>query len=227
LDRKLSNSARIAKRQTVIEHQRRRPPGDDFSVSETGAGGQGHTIHTDPEVSQLEFEIIDESELTNDDDDAAKVEHHRSAAPVTLSNLTDNLRISTATNGSSGASLRGRSGHGSSNGSQHLQIPNNSNASRKRQYLNELSALELFIVKHLAVLMLAPVVSDYFTPEELLDLIGQRKQTLWGRFVKGLKTDKKKSKGKKSVRVGVIGGESSLLFFSLKLKTMIFLLWCV
>ncbi|KAF9907636.1 hypothetical protein EC991_010756 [Linnemannia zychae] len=194
LDRKLSNSARIARRQTVIEHQRRRPPGDDYSVSEEGVGGQGHTIHTDPEVSMLEFEIIDESEITNDDDGATHGEHRKAIAPVTLSDLTDNLRISTATNGSPSASLRARSGHGSAHGSQHLQIPNSSNASRKRQYLNELSALELFIVKHLAVLMLAPVVSDYFTPEELLDLIGQRKQTLWGRFVKGLKTDKKKSK---------------------------------
>ncbi|KAK3843489.1 MAG: rho-type GTPase-activating protein 1 [Linnemannia gamsii] len=194
LDRKLSNSARIARRQTVIEHQRRRPPGGDVSVSEAGPGGQGHSIHTDPEVSMLEFEIIDESEITNDEDDASQVERRKSAAPVTLSDLTDKLRISAATNGSPSASLRARSAHGSTHGSQHLQIPSGSNGSRKRQYLNELSALELFIVKHLAVLMLAPVVSEYFTPEELLDLIGQRKQTLWGRFVKGLKTDKKKSK---------------------------------
>ena len=188
LDRKLSNSARIARRQTVIEHQRRRPPGGDAGVSEAEEG-QGHSIHTDPEVSMLEFEIIDESEITNDDDDATQVERRKSAAPVTLSDLTDKLRITAATNGSPNASLRAWSGHGS----QHLQLPSSSN--RKRQYLNELSALELFIVKHLAVLMLAPLVSEYFTPEELLDLIGQRKQTLWGRFVKGLKTDKKKSKG--------------------------------
>ncbi|KAG0305548.1 hypothetical protein BGZ97_001070 [Linnemannia gamsii] len=194
LDRKLSNSARIARRQTVIEHQRRRPPGGDASVSEAASDGQGHTIHTDPEVSMLEFEIIDESEITNDGDDTAQVEHRKSAAPVTLSDLTDKLRITTAVNGSPSPSLKARSGHGSAHGSQYLQLPSGSNSSRKRQYLNELSALELFIVKHLAVLMLAPVVSEYFTPEELLDLIGQRKQTLWGRFVKGLKTDKKKSK---------------------------------
>ncbi|KAF9107325.1 hypothetical protein BGX29_006689 [Mortierella sp. GBA35] len=190
LDRKLSNSARIARRQTVIEHQRRRPPGNDASVSEVGAGG--HTIHTDPEVSMLEFEIIDESDIPNDDDDAAQVEHRKSTAPVTLSDLTEKLRITAATNGSPNASLRARSGHGLAHGSQHLQGPTSRHP--KRQYLSELSALELFIVKHLAVLMLAPVVSEYFTPEELLDLIGQRKQTLWGRFVKGLKTDKKKSK---------------------------------
>ncbi|KAF9123604.1 hypothetical protein BGX30_001338 [Mortierella sp. GBA39] len=191
LDRKLSNSARIARRQTVIEHQLRRPPGGDAGVSEAEES-QRHSIHTDPEVSMLEFEIIDESEITNDDDDAAQVERRKSAAPLTLSDLTDKLRITAATNGSPSASLRARSGHGSAHGSQHLQLPSSSN--RKRQYLNELSALELFIVKHLAVLMLAPVVSEYFTPEELLDLIGQRKQTLWGRFVKGLKTDKKKPK---------------------------------
>ncbi|KAF9920206.1 hypothetical protein FBU30_009992 [Linnemannia zychae] len=193
LDRKLSNSARVARRQTVIEHQRRRPPGNDASVSEVELD-QEHSIHTDPEVSMLDFEIIDESEATNDNDNATHIGHRKATGQGTLSDITDKLHITASLNKSPSASLKARSGHGSTHGSQHLQVPSSSNTSRKRQYLNELSALELFIVKHLAVLMLAPVVSDYFTPEELLDLIGQRKQTLWGRFVKGLKTDKKKFK---------------------------------
>lgn len=199
LDRKLSNSARFPRRQTVIEHQRRRPPPMDRNLQENANSDQDNEDPTDSELSMLEFEIIDESEALGEDDDTIRAEGgSRTPAPPTLSDLTDRLRINGAVSGrSSTSSLRNRSGHASLQGSQHLASPSSSNAARhpKRQYLSELSALELFIVKHLAVLTLAPVVSEYFTLEELLDLIGQRKQTLWGRFVRGLKTDKKKTKG--------------------------------
>ncbi|KAF8941016.1 hypothetical protein BGZ58_003153 [Dissophora ornata] len=196
LDRKLSNSARIPRRQTVIEHQRRRPPPEDPSLKEEQSNEHQTNVASAVEYSLLEFEIIDETEVLNDEDNVGQADGRNVDAPATLSDLTEKLRINTSSNGSAASSLRGRSRHGSIHGSQHLSLSTTANASRhpKRQYLNELSALELFIVKHLAVLTLAPVVSDYFTLEELLDLIGQRKQTLWGRFVKGLKTDKKKSK---------------------------------
>lgn len=109
-----------------------------------------------------------------------------------LAELTERLQINTtAANLSPSSSLRLRSNRSSRQGSQHFP----STKYPKRQYLNELSALELFMVKHLAVVVLEPIVSEYFTPEELLDLVGPRKQTLWGRFVKGLKTDKRKTKG--------------------------------
>ncbi|KAF9941353.1 hypothetical protein BGZ67_005183 [Mortierella alpina] len=196
LDRKLSNSARFPRRQTVIEHQRRRPPTGGVDVDEEVMDENGVEGPVEGEVSMLEFEIIDESELLTDEEDQANMDGRNMDAPATLSDLTERLRISTATTRSPTASLKARSGHASLQGSQHLPNSGSVSASRhpKRQYLNELSALELFIVKHLAVLTLAPVVSEYFTLEELLDLIGQRKQTLWGRFVKGLKTDKKKPK---------------------------------
>ncbi|KAF9123284.1 hypothetical protein BGW39_009131 [Mortierella sp. 14UC] len=170
LDRKLSNSARIPRRKTVIERQRRPTRAIDATLSEqfsnenatarnlavTGGAAEG------AEPATLEIEIVDEKPEAGvmlDDDE--EIDGPSPDAPATLSDLTERLRISTAVN---------------------------------RQYLNELSALELFIVKHLAVLTLAPIVSEYFTLEELLDLIGQRKQTLWGRLVKGLKNDKKKPK---------------------------------
>ncbi|KAF9429337.1 hypothetical protein BGZ76_001442 [Entomortierella beljakovae] len=194
LDRKLSNSARIPRRQTVIEHQRRVPRYGDLS-SKDGVNGEDGSA-AELELSLLEFEIIDEAEFLNDDDDDDDDEKQKSVAPTTLSDLTDKLWISNAAKRSSIDSLKGRSGHGSLSGSQHLSMTDNKVIQQhpKRQYLNELSALEFFIVKHLAVLTLAPIVADHFTLEELLDLIGQRKQTLWGRFVKGLRTDKKKSK---------------------------------
>ncbi|KAF9392850.1 hypothetical protein CPB97_008441 [Podila verticillata] len=202
LDRKLSNSARIPRRKTVIEHQRRRAPPSDNStrltvptegiqLSDNTAGG------TEAEPAALEIEIVDEHPSGAQDEEDLDVDGPSPDAPATLSDLTERLRISTAAADLAPSSHgRVRLGHGSAPGSHHLAVPNALNASRhpKRQFLSELSALELFIVKHLAVLTLAPIVQEYFTLEELLDLIGQRKQTLWGRFVKGLKTDKKKSK---------------------------------
>ncbi|KAF9950266.1 hypothetical protein BGZ65_006739, partial [Modicella reniformis] len=195
LDRKLSNSARIPKRQTVIERQRRQPAPIDAVLNDNTA-----TTSQDPEAAApLEIEIVDERpglgvfQLDDDDDDDDDIEGPNPDAPTTLSDLTERIRISTTANASPAPSIRSRQGHGSTHGSQHLEIPHLANHP-KRQYLSELSALELFIVKHLAVLTLAPIVAEYFTLEELLDLIGQRKQTLWGRFVKGLKTDKKKPK---------------------------------
>ncbi|KAG0024274.1 hypothetical protein BGZ82_010505 [Podila clonocystis] len=202
LDRKLSNSARIPRRQTVIEHQRRRAPPSSNSARNLTVPPEGVQLSdnavggTEAEPAALEIEIVDDpSAESQDEDDLADVDGPSPDAPATLSDLTERLRISTA-NLTPNSHGRVRLGHGSAPGSQYLAVPNALNASRhpKRQYLSELSALELFIVKHLAVLTLAPIVQEYFTLEELLDLIGQRKQTLWGRFVKGLKTDKKKSK---------------------------------
>ncbi|KAG0210955.1 hypothetical protein BGX28_008663 [Mortierella sp. GBA30] len=210
LDRKLSNSARIPRRRTVIERQRRQPQASSLSEGASSSAQSSHIsgdVPADAEPTTLmEIEIIDEKpaldELQLNDDDDDDIDGPRPDAPATLSDLTERLRISTAasninangTGSPTSARIRSGSGHASLHGSSHNLAGNAGSRHPKRQYLNELSALELFIVKHLAVLTLAPIVSEYFTLEELLDLIGQRKQTLWGRFVKGLKTDKKKPK---------------------------------
>ncbi|KAG0379450.1 hypothetical protein BGX24_000336 [Mortierella sp. AD032] len=201
LDRKLSNSARIPRRKTVIERQRRPTRAIDATLSEQysnenatarSMAAAGSTAEG-AEPATLEIEIVDErpeAGVMFDDDE--EIDGPRPEAPATLSDLTERLRISTAINVSPASSLSSaRLGHVSLQG---FSGAGNPSRHPKRQYLNELSALELFIVKHLAVLTLAPIVSEYFTLEELLDLIGQRKQTLWGRLVKGLKNDKKKPK---------------------------------
>lgn len=205
----------------MIEHQRRRAPPSDNStrltvptegvqLNDNAVGG------TEAEPAALEIEIVDEHPSGAQDEEDLDVDGPSPDAPATLSDLTERLRISTAAADLAPSSHgRVRPGHGSAPGSHHLAIPNALNASRhpKRQYLSELSALELFIVKHLAVLTLAPIVQEYFTLEELLDLIGQRKQTLWGRFVKGLKTDKKKSKSK-FPKSSYFGGALSVTFLT-------------
>ncbi|KAF0404356.1 RhoGAP-domain-containing protein [Gigaspora margarita] len=59
--------------------------------------------------------------------------------------------------------------------------------SRSKLYLSELSGLEYFIVRHVAVLLLEQYVKDHFSLEELLDLIGSKKTTLWTKFVQQIR----------------------------------------
>ncbi|KAI5475752.1 Rho GTPase-activating protein [Pseudohyphozyma bogoriensis] len=78
---------------------------------------------------------------------------------------------------------------------QHRFIPQRTGA-----LLSELSALEYFIVKHVAALMLASEQSAFreFAPlDELLDIIDARKNTFWGKLFKG--GNEKKNVKKKGV----------------------------
>ncbi|KAM0749370.1 hypothetical protein T439DRAFT_290651 [Meredithblackwellia eburnea MCA 4105] len=75
---------------------------------------------------------------------------------------------------------------------QHRYVP-----SRMGTLLSELSALEYFIVKHVAALMLSENAAfrDVAPLDELLDIIDTRKNTFWGKLFKGgneKKTVKKK-----------------------------------
>lgn len=66
---------------------------------------------------------------------------------------------------------------------------------RPKKYFSELSPIEYFIVRHVAVLSMEQLLEGHFNQEELLDLIETRKPTFWGKFGKAFKTDKKKNKG--------------------------------
>jgi hypothetical protein len=69
-----------------------------------------------------------------------------------------------------------------------------------RRYFSELSGLEYFIVRHLAVLTMHPMVANEFTMEELLGLIESRKPpTFWKNFGKAFQKDGKKNVKKKGV----------------------------
>lgn len=70
---------------------------------------------------------------------------------------------------------------------------------RTKKYFSELTALEYFIVRHVAVLSIEPLIEGYYNQEELLDLIETRKPTFWGKFSKAFKNDGKKSWKKKGV----------------------------
>ncbi|EEP76544.1 conserved hypothetical protein [Uncinocarpus reesii 1704] len=67
------------------------------------------------------------------------------------------------------------------------------------KYFSELSALEYFIVRHIAVLSMEPLLEGHFNLEELLGLIESRKPTIWNIFGKAFKNDSRKGGKKKGV----------------------------
>lgn len=68
-----------------------------------------------------------------------------------------------------------------------------------KRYFSELSALEYFIVRHVAVIAMQPLLEGHFTMEELLNLIETRKPTFWNKMGKAFKNDGKKGGKKKGV----------------------------
>ena len=74
---------------------------------------------------------------------------------------------------------------------------------RTKRYFSELSALEYFIVRHVAVLSMEPLLEGHYNLEELLQLIETRKPTFWGKFGKAFKNDKALRSGKKKGVFGV------------------------
>ena len=78
---------------------------------------------------------------------------------------------------------------------------------RSKRYFSELSALEYFIIRHVAVLSMEPLLEGAFNQEELLDMIEtKRSPTFWGKFGKAFgakEPGQKKQHGKK--KTGVFG----------------------
>lgn len=74
---------------------------------------------------------------------------------------------------------------------------------RTKKYFSELSALEYFIVRHVAVLSMEPLLDGFFNQEELLDLIEAKRPTFWGKFGKAFQ--KAEGKKQKSNKRGIFG----------------------
>ena len=75
---------------------------------------------------------------------------------------------------------------------------------RTKKYFSELSALEYFIVRHVAVLSMEPLLEGLFNQEELLDLIETKRPTFWGKFGKAFQKNEGGKKGKAPKR-GIFG----------------------
>lgn len=87
-----------------------------------------------------------------------------------------------------------------------MQAPGDPSSQRRdgardtgKKYFSELSALEYFIVRHVAVIAMQPLLEGHFNMEELLNLIETRKPTFWNKMGKAFKNDGKKGGKKKGV----------------------------
>nr|OQO32000.1 hypothetical protein B0A51_00799 [Rachicladosporium sp. CCFEE 5018] len=72
-----------------------------------------------------------------------------------------------------------------------------------KKYFSELTALEYFIVRHVAVLSMEPLLEGHFNQEELLDLIETKRPTFWSKFGKAFVPKEKRSKVPKNAIFGV------------------------
>ncbi|KAH6636656.1 hypothetical protein F5144DRAFT_188729 [Chaetomium tenue] len=80
------------------------------------------------------------------------------------------------------------------------RAPGGQPALRSRRYFSELSGLEYFIVRHLAVMTMHPMVESEFTLEELLGFIESKKPAnFWKNIGKAFKNDGRKNVKKKGV----------------------------
>ena len=100
--------------------------------------------------------------------------------------------------GSSGREPKLMGGHqrGVSGGND-LDVAGDSAPQRTKKYFSELSALEYFIVRHVAVLAMEPLLEGRYTLEDLLALIETRKPTFWGKFSKTFQKNDKAKQSKK------------------------------
>jgi hypothetical protein len=89
----------------------------------------------------------------------------------------------------------GNQRNGGSSGDQEL-MANEQATQRTKKFFSELGPLEYFIVRHVAVLSMQPLVEGMFTLEELLALIETRKPTFWGKVSRALRNDGKAKKSK-------------------------------
>ena len=72
-----------------------------------------------------------------------------------------------------------------------------------KKYFSELTALEYFIVRHVAVLSMEPLLEGHFNQEELLDLIETKRPTFWSKFGKAFGAKEKKPKIARTAIFGV------------------------
>ncbi|KAL9584692.1 MAG: hypothetical protein Q9203_004564 [Teloschistes exilis] len=86
---------------------------------------------------------------------------------------------------------------------QQLEAGADATTQRPKRYFSELSALEYFIVRHVAVLSMEPLLHGHYTLEDLLGLIETRKPTFWGKFGKAFTKNDKAKAGKKKGVFGV------------------------
>lgn len=195
LDKNLSNSMRRARSSRIVDG-----PGG-LSV-EPGAEGQAPGANRRQSLLKIEHDrdqnggdghlTLDMSSMALDDiprlvaQEQAK-EQRPNASKYARGNLVGEEPEAKLVNGH----RRDFSG-----GPDNMPIISEQQMSPRTKYFSELSALEYFIVRHLAVLSMEPLLDGHFNQQELLELIETKRSTFWDKFK--FKPDKgagKKGKG--------------------------------
>lgn len=182
LDRHLSSSVRQARTSRVMDPDGRAPrPGS------AGDGGQGHGPQgsTDLMFGQNDGITLDDIPRI------VAVEQSREQQQRTPQPFSDRS-----------LDAPGGSGHQRSQSADREREFRGDGFPERigRKFFSELSGLEYFNVRHLAVLTMQPMIEQEFTLDELLSFIESRKQaTFWKNLGKAFKNDKNKSVKKKGV----------------------------
>ncbi|KAK4158139.1 hypothetical protein C8A00DRAFT_28850 [Chaetomidium leptoderma] len=205
LDKHLSSSFRKARTSRIMD-------GPESSSARPGSAGGGpgeggfskgfHIVEERGPIDEEDMMLPNQDAITLDDIPrivaAEQAREHRPYPPP-----RQELFRSAATEPQFGPGGPGGNGHqrslsdGKGAGTRTLGDPS---AQRSRRYFSELSGLEYFIVRHLAVLTMHPMVEHEFTLEELLGLIESRKPAnFWKNIGKAFKNDGRKNVKKKGI----------------------------
>lgn len=201
LDKQLTNPARKARQSRIIEGPEadfiKEGEGENEMVSTKQRRASQFRVVEDKEPGQ-ERGFTDDKTLTLDDiPRIVAAEQARTQRP----NAFKHARASTF-NPLLAATMQPKLQNGHERGlsidtTATLNEPAKEPAFRPKRYFSELSAIDYFIVRHIAVLSMEPLVEGHFNLEELLNLIEARKSNFWGRLGKTLKGDAKKNAKKK------------------------------
>ncbi|KXX83052.1 Rho-type GTPase-activating protein 1 [Madurella mycetomatis] len=202
LDKHLSSSFRKARTSRILDG----PESSSARPGSSGGGGgegginKGFQIVEERGIDEEDMMLPNQDALTLDDIPrivaAEQAREQRSYPPV-----RQELFRSPATEPRSGGGGSGGHQRSLSDGKgTDTRGPGDALPPRGRRYFSELSALEYFIVRHLAVLTMHPMVDSEFSLEELLGFIESRKPaTFWKNIGKAFKNDGRKNVKKKGV----------------------------
>lgn len=205
MDTQLSTNIKRARTSRILDG----PEGRSIRPGSAGADGSDQKTHSFQIVEDREAKNEGLSNLTFGNQDALTLddiprivaaEQAKEQRPNAYKHARSQLI------GSGGAQPKYHSGHQRDvSGGNDLDLPGGDAAPlRTKKYFSELSALEYFIVRHVAVLSMEPLLEGHFNLEDLLGLIETRKPVnFWGKFGKAFAKNDRPKGGKKKGVFGV------------------------
>ncbi|KAJ4295702.1 Rho-type GTPase activating protein Rga1 [Collariella sp. IMI 366227] len=206
LDKHLSSSFRKARTSRIMdgpESSSARPGSSGGGPGEGGFSRGFSIVEERGPIDEEDMMLPNQDALTLDDIPRIVAAEQAREQQRSYPSSRQELFRSPATEPRLGPGTPGGAGHqrslsdGKATGARTIPEPS---GPRSRRYFSELSALEYFIVRHVAVLTMHPMVESEFTLEELLGLIESKKPaTFWKNIGKAFKNDGKKNVKKKGV----------------------------